>query len=234
MMRFILCDDDREMLEVLKAHTQQWLSEHRLEAELLTFSSSTDLLEQYAPRQDDIAVLDIIMPGMNGLEVAKRLRTSNSDFSLIFLTSSKDFALPAYEVHPYGYLLKPADYEGFSQLLDSLYQKLCQFIVLKSGNDMCSILIEEIEWVEAVNRQVVFNLVGGKRLEVRDTFNNIQNKLLLYPGFFKPHRSYIVNFKHVEHFNTKEIFMRGSKLCIPLSRGMDKEFKDKYFSFMFS
>ena len=140
-MRFILCDDDREMLDVLKAHTQQWLSEHRLEAELLTFSSSTELLEQYAPRQDDIAVLDIIMPGMNGLEVAKRLRTSNSDFSLIFLTSSKDFALPAYEVHPYGYLLKPADYEGFSQLLDSLYQKLCQFIVLKSGNDMCSILI---------------------------------------------------------------------------------------------
>ena len=109
MMRFILCDDDREMLEVLKAHTQQWLSEHRLEAELLTFSSSTELLEQYAPRQDDIAVLDIIMPGMNGLEAAKQLRTSNSDFSLIFLTSSKDFALPAYEVHPYGYLLKPAD-----------------------------------------------------------------------------------------------------------------------------
>ena len=182
MMRFILCDDDREMLDVLKAHTQQWLSEHRLEAELLTFSSSTELLEQYAPRQDDIAVLDIIMPGMNGLEAAKQLRTSNSDFSLIFLTSSKDFALPAYEVHPYGYLLKPADYEGFSQLLDSLYQKLCQFIVLKSGNDMCSILLDEIEWVEAVNRQVVFNLVGGKRLEVRDTFNNIQNKLLLYPG----------------------------------------------------
>lgn len=234
MMRFILCDDDREMLDVLKAHTQQWLSEHRLEAELLTFSSSTDLLEQYLPRQEDIAVLDIIMPGMNGLEVAKRLRTSNSDFSLIFLTSSKDFALPAYEVHPYGYLLKPADYEGFSQLLDSLYQKLCQFIVLKSGNDMCSILIDEIEWVEAVNRQVVFNLVDGKKLEVRDTFNNIQNKLLLYPGFFKPHRSYIVNFKHVEHFNTKEIFMRGSKLSIPLARGLDKEFKDKYFSFMFS
>ncbi|MGM9583788.1 MAG: LytR/AlgR family response regulator transcription factor [Phascolarctobacterium sp.] len=233
-MRFILCDDDKEQLEVLKAHTQQWVSEHKLEAELLAFASSAALLEQYVPRQGDITILDIIMPGMNGLEVAKRLRAMNNDFSLIFLTSSKDFALPAYEVHPYGYLLKPAAYEGFSQLLDSLYQKLCQYIVLKSGNDMCSIGLDEVVWVEAVNRQVVFNLVGGKKLEVRDTFNNIQNKLLLYPNFFKSHRSYIVNFKYVEHFNTKEISMRGSDMCLPLARGLDKEFKDKYFSFMFS
>ena len=99
---------------------------------------------------------------------------------------------------------------------------------------MCSISIDELAWVEAVNRQVVFNLANGKKLEVRDTFNNIALKLCVYPCFFKSHRSYIVNFKYVEHFNTKEISMRGSELCLPLSRGLDKEFKDKYFSFMFS
>ena len=43
-----------------------------------------------------------------------------------------------------------------------------------------------------------------------------------------------MNFKYVEHFNSKEISMRGSRLCLPLARGLDKEFKDKYFSFMFS
>lgn len=234
MLRFILCDDDQKQLELLQSYSLQWGKGHGLELELITFSSAQALLSEYAPRNEDIVILDIIMPDMNGLELARRLRNANSEFSLIFLTSSKDFALSAYEVHPYGYVIKPAAYEDFGKLLDSLYQKLCQYIVVKSGNDMCSISIDELAWVEAVNRQVVFNLANGKKLEARDTFNNIALKLCVYPCFFKPHRSYIVNFKYVEHFNTKEISMRGSELCIPLARGLDKEFKDKYFSFMFS
>ncbi|MGM9569832.1 MAG: LytR/AlgR family response regulator transcription factor [Phascolarctobacterium sp.] len=234
MLRFLLCDDDKGQLTLLQQYTQQWAAGYGLEVDLITFNSGTALLAQYAPRPEDIAILDIIMPDMDGLELARKLRAANSDFSLIFLTSSQDFALAAYEVHPYGYLLKPADYASFSKLLDSLYQKLCQYIVVKSGNELCSVSLDELAWVEAVNRQVVFNLANGKKLEVRDTFNNIQLKLSLYPCFFKPHRSYIVNFKYVERFNTKEITMRGCKLCIPLARGLDKEFKDKYFSFMFS
>lgn len=234
MVRFILCDDDKKQLELLQNFTQKWAKEHGLELELLAFSSAINLLQQYIPRHEDILVLDIIMPEMNGLELARKLRQANSDFSLIFLTSSRDFALSAYEVHPYGYLLKPTSYEDYSQLLDSLYQKLAQYIIVKSGNETCSISIDELAWVEAVNRLVVFNLANGKKLEVRDTFNNITLKLGAYSCFFKPHRSYIVNFKYVEHFNTKEISMRGSQLCIPLARGLDKEFKDKYFSFMFS
>ena len=234
MVRFILCDDDKKQLELLQNFTQKWAKEHGLELELLAFSSAINLLQQYIPRHEDILVLDIIMPEMNGLELARKLRQANSDFSLIFLTSSRDFALSAYEVHPYGYLLKPTSYEDYSQLLDSLYQKLAQYIIVKSGNETCSISIDELAWVEAVNRLVVFNLANGKKLEVRDTFNNITLKLGAYSCFFKTHRSYIVNFKYVEHFNTKEISMRGSQLCIPLARGLDKEFKDKYFSFMFS
>lgn len=234
MIRFILCDDDKKQLELLQSYSRQWGKGHGLELELIAFPTAKALLAEYVPRNEDIVILDIIMPDMNGLELARRLRNANSEFSLIFLTSSRDFALSAYEVHPYGYVIKPAAYEEFSKLLDSLYQKLCQYIVVKSGNEMCSISIDELAWVEAVNRQVVFNLANGKKLEVRDTFNNIALKLCVYSCFFKPHRSYIVNFKYVEHFNTKEISMRGSGLCIPLARGLDKEFKDKYFSFMFS
>lgn len=234
MIRFILCDDDKKQLELLQSYSRQWGKGHGLELELIAFPTAKALLAEYVPRNEDIVILDIIMPDLNGLELARRLRNANSEFSLIFLTSSRDFALSAYEVHPYGYVIKPAAYEEFSKLLDSLYQKLCQYIVVKSGNEMCSISIDELAWVEAVNRQVVFNLANGKKLEVRDTFNNIALKLCVYSCFFKPHRSYIVNFKYVEHFNTKEISMRGSGLCIPLARGLDKEFKDKYFSFMFS
>ena len=48
---------------------------------------------------------------------------------------------------------------------------------MKSGNETCSISIDELAWVEVVNRQEVFNLANGNKIEVRDTFNNIALKL---------------------------------------------------------
>ncbi|MGM9530142.1 MAG: LytR/AlgR family response regulator transcription factor, partial [Phascolarctobacterium sp.] len=89
MLRFILCDDDQKQLELLQSYSRQWGKGHGLELELITFSSAQALLAEYVPRNEDIVILDIIMPDMNGLELARRLRNANSEFSLIFLTSSK-------------------------------------------------------------------------------------------------------------------------------------------------
>lgn len=74
----------------------------------------------------------------------------------------------------------------------------------------------------------------GRSIATRDTLANIQDVLLKYPAFFKPHRSYIINLQYVEHFNSKEISMKNSACLIPIARGLDKEFKEKYFQFMFS
>ena len=85
MLRFILCDDDQKQLELMQSYSRQWGKGRGLELELATFPTATTLLEQYVPRNEDIVILDIIMPDMNGLELARRLRNANSEFSLIFL-----------------------------------------------------------------------------------------------------------------------------------------------------
>lgn len=108
-------------------------------------------------------------------------------------------------------------------------------LVMVSARGVLFITVKKlVDNVEATNRQTVFNMKDGRSIATRDTLANIQDVLLKYPAFFKPHRSYIINLQYVEHFNSKEISMKNSACLIPIARGLDKEFKEKYFQFMFS
>ena len=235
MLRFILCDDDEVQLDEIAGFTRQWADTNKINVEISQFTSGKAVLEQFQPQRNDIVICDIMMPDMDGLTLAKSLRLLRPDFHIIFISSSKEFALQAYDAHPYGYLVKPCSYEAFSALLGSLMQKVrMHTLSVHSGQETYKLPITDISFVEATNRQTVFNMNDGRSIATRDTLANIQDVLLKYPAFFKPHRSYIINLQYVEHFNSKEISMKNSACLIPIARGLDKEFKEKYFQFMFS
>lgn len=236
MLHFILCDDDKRQLSELAAFTRQWADTHRLSVKISQFSTGTELLQQFKPQRNDILLIDIILSRtMNGINVAKYLRSQRADFHIIFISSSEEFALEAYEANPYSYLVKPVSYKDYCRILDRLMQKVHQQLLLvQSGHELYNLPIMDISLVEATNRQIVFTLKDGRSVVSRDTLSNVQQILLQYPAFFKPHRSYIINMQYVEHFNSKEISMKNSQALIPIARGLDKEFKDQYFKFMFS
>lgn len=233
MLHFIICDDDALQLQSMNNMTRKWAEESKIAIEVSQFSSSQALLAEYKPERNDILILDIMMPELDGLSLAKSLRKKRSDFHIIFISSSQDFALDAYEAHPYSYLVKPVAYQAYSDVLDKLIQKVHQqMLPVQSGHEIYNLPIMDIIFVEATNRQIVFNMKDGRSIATRDTLLNMQEILLKYPAFFKPHRSYIINMQYIEHFNTKEISMKNSEALIPIARGLDKEFKDKYFQFM--
>lgn len=235
MLRFIICDDDKLQLDELADFTRQWADVHKADVEISQFTSGKAVLEQFRPQRNDIVIMDIMMPEMDGLALARTLRAQRPDFHIVFMSSSKEFALDAYAANPYGYLVKPFSYADYSTLLDKLMRKIRQHVLsVQSGHDIYNLPITDISFVEATNRVIVFNMKDGRSISTRDTLMNIQEVLLQYPAFFKPHRSYIVNMQYVEHFNTKEISMKNSACLIPIARGLDKEFKEKYFQFMFS
>lgn len=216
--------------------TKHWADMHKLSVKISQFNTGRELLQQFQPQKNDILLMDIIMPGaMNGIAVGKYLRSQRADFHIIFMSSSEEFALEAYDAHPYSYLVKPVTYAAYCKVLDKLMQKVHQQLLsIQSGHEIYNLPIMDISLVEATNRQIVFTLKDGRIVTSRETLSNVQQILLKYPVFFKPHRSYIINLQYVEHFNTKEISMKNSAVLIPIARGLDKDFKDKYFKFMFS
>ena len=68
----------------------------------------------------DILLLDVIMPGENGIDAAREIRRYDNNVKIIFLTSSAEFAVESYTVGAYFYQLKPIWEESFFRLMDSV------------------------------------------------------------------------------------------------------------------
>ncbi len=101
-----ICVDDE--IQVLK-HAVSSCQQIRLLDEVRGFNRPQEALEWAANNPVDLALLDIDMPDMTGLELAEKLRQINPHIAIIFLTAYSQYALEAYEVHPTSYLLKPFD-----------------------------------------------------------------------------------------------------------------------------
>ena len=91
------------------------------EIECAAFRSPLDLLAEIERGvRFDILLLDILMPGENGIDAAAEIRSYDSDIKIIFLTSSPEFAVQSYTVGAYFYQLKPIGAESFYRLMDSV------------------------------------------------------------------------------------------------------------------
>ena len=105
-MRVMIVDDERMATEEL----YDICTSHRLIDEAVTFDNPADALVYIAQNSNiDIAFLDIEMPVMTGLELARRINTINNDTKIVFVTGFKEYAYDAYKVNAVGYILKPYD-----------------------------------------------------------------------------------------------------------------------------
>lgn len=235
MIRIAVCDNEREALDKASDMVQNWADENEIEIELYQFENGDDLLSQNTVCRMDIILLDIIMPMLNGMDTAKELRKYDSSVSIIFLTSSSEFALESYDVKACGYLLKPVDERKLKNLLDDVSQMFLEepkYLIVKTEFGYKKLYCRDIEWIEAQNKTIFFFLRNGKQVKTSETLHSFESKLDDSLGFFKCHRSYIVNILNVDTYNVSEIITKSGQR-IPIARGYGKAFQEAYFNFMF-
>lgn len=121
-MHFLAVDDEEIMLN----HLENMLRRIRPEAEIFSFTWPEDALEAAKREQIDVALLDIEMGSMTGLELAARLKQIKPDIAVIFVTGYQKYALDAFTVHADGYLLKPVSVDALKQELDFVLGKTKQ------------------------------------------------------------------------------------------------------------
>ncbi len=122
-MKIAVCDDDIQCIAQVCALLEQWSQQKKIALTLYHFSDGDELLRAPQKHCMDLLILDIIMPLLSGLDTAKELRNKDDHTPIIFLTSSKEYAVDSYEVHALHYLLKPV---SPTQLFDSMdYFLIC-------------------------------------------------------------------------------------------------------------
>lgn len=234
-MYIALCDDQIEQLDNLVQLFQLWQDDRRFPLRYKTFQNASDLLDAAKQESFTSYFLDIMMPGMDGLSVAREIRQADHTIDIVFFTSSTGFAYESYSVQAMEYLLKPVRQETLFPILDRLAlneQRPKEGLTLKSGSSLFRILYSQLTYVEVNGKHIYFNLIDGSIREVFGTLKEYENQLLSRPEFMRVHRSYIVNMLQVAEFSSGGIHTFSGKQ-LPVSRLLYSQLRQEYMKLLF-
>jgi len=220
-----MCDDIPEHL----SHVQMLLdiyNEERPDVKLKTskFDSSEKLLKTIdAGTNYDLFLLDILMPKIDGITLAQKIRKRDKDVPLVFLTKSTDHALDAFGVYATQYILKPIKKDELFFVLDKITavrkQRDGRFTLIAEAGRTISLLHSSIVAVEHTQRVLKFYMDDGNMVEsksIRTTFGAAITDLLKDSRFLLAHQSYAINMSHVYELRDRFFVMKnGMKITIP-------------------
>ena len=236
MLKIAVCDDSRELLEKVEKDLHEYESVRNTPVTVHTYTNAVDLLDGLKKTDYDILILDIIMPGFTGMQAAHEIRKFNEEIKIIFLTSSKEFAIESYSVGAYYYLLKPVLKEKLFSVLDKVVSEITskqESCVIYTHMGIVNIPFARIECLEVYNKHLVFHLSDGSTKETRGALTDYENVFLERKEFLKIHRSYILNMDYIHSIEAGEIATYSGKR-FPVSRLLAKDIKERYMNYMFT
>lgn len=184
----------------------------------------------------DVYLLDILMPGLNGIDTGRKLRQQGDGGEIVYLTTSNDFAADSYEVRAFFYLLKPVEEKRFFQVLDDAAEKLkrrrSESIVVATADGPRRILLERIRYVERVGRCIRYHCTDGAidSQSIRIPFREMAAPLLADRRFCLCGASFVLNFQHVTGVQGQTALLdSGQTLVLP--RTVAADFKKAWGSY---
>lgn len=235
-MHIAVCDDNIDELTRISSLLEDYCREYDSSVTYEAFHSAMELIENMRVRRFDLLLLDILMPGITGMDAAKEIRRSNNEIPIIFLTSSREFAVESYRVGANDYIMKPARKD---EIFPSIHKQLARFmqedayLTLKTGSGIVKMPFSQIVYVEVINRKVQFALADGEVRESYGYLSDYESELLSDPHFYKPHRSYVVNLRQVTELN-KEGFSTLIGKTVPVARDAFSNAKAVYMKHLLS
>lgn len=238
MIKIAFCDDDMEVLHQMNELLDRYRVERNEDITYVAFQSPFELLTEIEKGiRPDILFLDVVMPGQNGMDVAKEIRQYDTNMKIIFLTSSPEFAVESYSVGAYFYQLKPIWEESFFWLMDAVLaeceKKKKNSLILRSKDGITRIDLQQLEYCEVLGRKLLFHLENGAVLESAGSLDDLAGQLMQYSNFFRPHRSFLVNMEYIQNISSRSIKMVNDAE-IPIPHGKCSEIKNTYMEYAFN
>ena len=220
MLSIAICDDEAMQCLRMAGMVREILDEMKILHNIRQFNSGKELL--CAEEDFDIIFLDIMMRGIDGMRTAKLLRKRmKKEEILIFISASREYALEAFEVEAFWYLLKPVDEKKLRMVLQKIIGKtekeMQEFILVSKERQKKKLFLNNIYYFEIRGRTIDVHGADGI-FTYYEQIGNLE-KMLQKKGFFRCHKSYLVNLKYVESYTRQEILMdNGEQIMIAKRR----------------
>ena len=231
-LRLAICDDEALDRAQIAQMAQEILRAEEIRAEIFCFVSAGALLREIRMGQSfQILLLDVMMEGMDGMELAAALRAGQEEAAIIFISSNREMALQGYEVAAARYLAKPLD---AAKLREALLHCCAAYlqpreIVLPTASGESRIHVSAIVYVEPWDRGVRLHL-AHKNVEVRLPISQV-TAMLPEHQFAYCHRTLLVNLAHVRYVRYCELELKnGERLSI--SKYRLAQFKSEFMKYL--
>jgi two-component system LytT family response regulator len=228
-MRILIADDER----IARSHLRSLLSHEPGVEEIRECANGNEVVRVLSANRPDVVFLDIQMPGLDGLTIAKSLARENAPL-VVFVTAYEEYAIDAFAVRAFDYLLKPFDRKRLARTLEFVRQKLSvgadaapgplrvpslavvqrpeqmDRLAVRNRGTVYFIDLPAIDWIEAADNYVCVH-TGQATHILRETLSALEARL--DPNHFRRiHRSAIVNLSRVKEI--RPLFRGDARLVL--------------------
>lgn len=213
-MRIAICDDEEKVRKALINKVSKLFPDDEVKG----FASGDDLLS--SKEQPDILLLDIKMPGMSGLEVARKLRIKNERMVLIFVTGEEEYVYDAFDVQAFHFLVKPISEDRLNEVLERAKEHYLKHVgakkkytMITSGGTHIRLCLNDVVYAEVFNSKVIVHTVD-EDIEYYGKLTDLEK--LAGEDFFRTHRGFLVNLNYVIKYDASNIYF--DKGCALVSK----------------
>lgn len=223
MLRIAVVEDNDADLACVQSLLDRFEKEKCLPIETAIFRNGEQFLFSYEPVYD-IVLMDIEMPQMDGMTVARNLRQRDPSVILIFTTNMAQYAIQGYQVRARAYLLKPLQYISFamelSDALQAVIAKSTDSFLLKGQNGTVRLNTVDILYIESRKHDQFFHTAAGV-YSMRGTLSELEQRLAPF-HFERSSVSFLVNLRYVTGVEREAVLLDDKR--VPLSRQKRRSF----------
>ena len=240
MLNFILCDDAEKIVKDIRQFLEYIFQKNEIKAQITLASTNPyDVLNHMdlLTEKSNVYILDMDFKDVeiNGLQLAQRIRSKDPHGYIIYITGHPELSMLTfkYKLKVFDYLVKPVSFKELLECIKALYKdyqmtkecsEIAESISIKSGARQFTIQPDQIVYLEALGQKVILHTVDNT-IEYYGALKDMEDKL--GPSFYRCHKSYLINKKHIKEINFKDkyVLMSTGDHCL-ISRNYKNGLKE--------
>lgn len=227
-----VCDDEKVALFQITETIKKEFEKLGSRVDIAIFCEPKALLESNRKSNYEIIFLDIDMPDLNGIEIARIIKNQSPKSLIIFVTGKDELVYKSFEAHPFGFIRKVKLKDEISKVVIDIIKELSRsdcMINFKIDGIYYKLFIDEIAYIESKGNYIIINTTDGLAYKYKDSINKKEIELS-GQGFVRTHEKYLVNFKYIFKINKMSITL-VQNLDIPVSRRRMSMLKEGFLEY---